>query len=59
MKNQKSSDDTDKHENKYKNVLKIHEGRYPYKPGEGDLGKHRAKSQRVNKEHGKYSLTEN
>ena len=44
--------------NKYKNVLKMNEGTYPYQPGEGHLGKHRAKSKRVRAELGKYSLTE-
>ena len=43
---------------KYKNVLKMNEGIYPYKAGEGQLGKHRAKSKRVDVELGKYSLTE-
>lgn len=47
-----------KSSSKYKNVLKMQEGTYPFKPGGGDLGKHREKSKRVNEELGKYSLTE-
>ncbi len=31
---------------------------YPFKPGQGDLGEHKAKSKRVNSELGKNSLTE-
>ena len=43
---------------KYKNIMKIEEGVYPYHTGDGSLGKHRAKSKRVNETLGKYSLTE-
>lgn len=43
---------------KYRNVLTMSEGSFPFKPGEGNLGKHRAKSKRVNEQLGKYSLTE-
>ncbi len=49
---------TEKKQGRYKNVLKMQEGTYPYRPGEGDLGNHREKSKRVNEELGKYSLTE-
>ncbi len=38
--------------------LKILEGSFPFKPGEGDLGAFRQKSRRVDEELGKLSLTE-
>lgn len=56
--NEKPTAKKQKVASKYKNVLKMSEGFYPFKPGQGSLGKHRAKSKRVNEELGKYSLTE-
>lgn len=57
-KNNDESPDTKKATVKYKNVLKMQKGTYPFEPGQGHLGEHRAKSKRVNERLGKYSLTE-
>ncbi|MDH5719132.1 MAG: transcriptional repressor LexA [Spirochaetia bacterium] len=39
-------------------ILQIEKGIYPFNAGDGDLGKHREKSPRVNSQLGKFSLTE-
>lgn len=43
---------------RYKNVMHMQEGEYPFQAGEGDLGTRREKSKRINQNLGKYSLTE-
>lgn len=47
-----------KKQTRYKNTLQAQDGSYPFHAGEGNLGKHRQKSKRINSHLGKYSLTE-